>query len=335
MKYAVVFLCFAYTASAAIPLIESWGENSLRIRMVLGSNNPINHGLPGPLSSLYIYVCARARVYAYVCVCVYVSTQRKLPGALDEQPPLQQSTLQQSSAYGFLTNGNIKADYTNGSLSITRVSDGEILLRSLAMHIQSCGTEPTKSSSMARKIGEILSSDEAEPTPEGCATKAVVSFSWSTLLEAYGTGQHMNTHAIPGRLPPGRLNDSALLPSINMVGASWDFESCTVYSDSSGAEICIPWVIAATPPTATANNIPSKAGSFEYGFLWNMPNFGSMTIGKNESTWVAHDPTNQQIDFFVTTYGAGMRGTSQAAKAIMKAYVDATGHAPVMTLTRP
>lgn len=32
-------------------------------------------------------------------------------------------------------------------------------------------------------------------------------------------------------------------------GGAWDFESCTVYTDSSGAEICIPWVVAVTPPT--------------------------------------------------------------------------------------
>jgi hypothetical protein len=54
-----------------------------------------------------------------------------------------------------------------------------------------------------------------------------------------------------------------------------------------------------------------------------MPNFGSMTLQHNQTTWVANDPVNQQIDFFITTYsgGAGVRGTSQAAKDIMKSYV--------------
>jgi hypothetical protein len=128
------------------------------------------------------------------------------------------------------------------------------------------------------------------PVPEGCTTKATARFSWSAEMEAYGTGEHMNTHNIAGRLPAGKLDTNATLPSTDMVGGSWDFQSCTVYSDSSGAEICIPWVIAATP-----------GQSWEYGMLWNMPNFGSMTLAKNETTWVAHDPVNAQLDLFFTT----------------------------------
>ena len=159
------------------------------------------------------------------------------------------------------------------------------------------------------------------PIPEGCTTKVVARLSWPAGMEAYGTGEHMNTHGIKGRLPSHNLNTSEPLPSANMVGGRWDFESCTVYSDSSGAEICIPWVLAATP-----------GESYEYGMLWNMPNFGSMDLGANETTWVAHDAVNHQIDLFFTTYSAGaeVRGTVRAAKDIMAHYVDATGHSPVM-----
>lgn len=114
-------------------------------------------------------------------------------------------------------------------------------------------------------------------------------------MEAYGSDEHMNTHGISGRLPDGKLDINSTLPSTDMVGGSWDFQSCTVYSDSSGAEVCIPWVIAATP-----------GKSYEYGMLWNMPNFGSMTLEKNQTTWVAHDPGNDQVDLFFTTYSAGM-----------------------------
>ena len=174
------------------------------------------------------------------------------------------------------------------------------------------------------------------PVPEGCTTKAVARFSWSPEMEAYGTGEHMNTHSRPGRLPPGKLGPTAgglsangTLPSTNMVGGSWDFQSCTVYSDSSGAEICIPWVIAATP---------GKSGTYEYGMLWNMPNFGSMRLEKNQTTWVANDPVNDQLDLFFTTYSDDrslpaarrVRGTAQAAKDILSNYVDATGHSPLM-----
>ena len=44
-----------------------------------------------------------------------------------------------------------------------------------------------------------------------------------------------------------------------------------------------------------------------------MPNFGSMTLEHNQSTWTAHDPVNQQIDLFFTTYSAPAAGTHLAS----------------------
>jgi len=71
-------------------------------------------------------------------------------------------------------------------------------------------------------------------------------------------------------------------------------------------------------------------GSYEYGFLWNMPNFGGMIFGTDNTTWTAHDPINNQVDVFVTTYSRGARGATTAAQDILHRYVDATGHAPVL-----
>ena len=119
-------------------------------------------------------------------------------------------------------------------------------------------------------------------------------------MEAYGTGEHMNTHGIAGRLPPGQLDTKAF------DGHGWrelgfPILSCMVYLDSSWAEICIPWVIAATP-----------GQSYEYGV--NMPNFGSMTLERNQTTSTAHDPLNQQIDlFFTTDSGSAAGGVAKSA----------------------
>jgi hypothetical protein len=416
MAFAVVVvtllvLCYitapAPAAAAAQPLIEAWGTDSLRIRLVLGDGG--------------------------------TDVKRGLPGALDDSPPSLPAT---TGADGTVSNGNIKAAYTtDGVLEVTRVSDSVVLFRSLSMGLEPCGTvaaaQPRPPTGAAARPAAVAAVDAATcavdthnntdwahndilvngklhpypsnstadccqrcaqtpgcggwswsgplgsklpayrnkcflktgigagsrvnghvtgcvrgrsckasppspapappPVPEGCSTKAKVVLSWGEGFEAYGTGEHMNTHGISGRLPPAQLDLNASLPSVDMVGADWDFESCTVYSDSSGAEICIPWVIAATPGNpaehnADPGNTGHGGGSYEYGLLWNMPNFGSMRLEKNGSTWVAHDPVNSQIDLFVTTYsaGAGVRGTAQAAKDIMRHYVDATGHSPLM-----
>lgn len=148
----------------------------------------------------------------------------------------------------------------------------------------------------------------------------------------------MNQAGVPGRLPPADLPQNESLPSPDMRGGVWDFESCTDYVKSSGAEICIPWVIAATPPasaspitTATPGTTRRNSAGYEFGVLWNMPNFGSMALAHDSVEWVANDPVNGQIDIFVTTHAGGdVAGTTTAAKQIMASYVDATGHSPVM-----
>ena len=128
-----------------------------------------------------------------------------------------------------ITNGNIRAtvDQSTGLVSVYRVGDGQMLLRQLSGKLAAC------------------SSDKSV---EACAEKAILSFSTSADEELLGGGQHMNTHGIAGRLPAKSLYPGQGVPRLDMKGGRWDFESCTVYSDSSGAEICVPWVLAAKPP---------------------------------------------------------------------------------------
>ena len=189
--------------------------------------------------------------------------------------------------------GNIKATFEGGVLSVTRVSDGATLIKSSHLSLSSCDG-----------VG-------------GCIEHVTLIHTWPPGAQMFGTGEHMNTHGIAGRLPADggtggsySTDTNHTLPSLDMTHGTWDFESCTVYSDSSGAEICIPWVIAAAPPGSG-----SGKGGYEFGVLWNMPNFGSMQLGSSEITWVANDPVAAQIDLFVTTYSASSSaGTAKAAK---------------------
>ena len=222
---------------------------------------------------------------------------KTLPGALvDEDAASLLSPSPRSST-------NIKATVGSdgSSFVVTRVSDGVELLRSTAMTMGTCDT-----------------------AAEGCDRKATLDLAWAPEHQLFGAGQHMNTHGIPGRLPPHHLDDNASLPSMDMRNGTWDFQSCTVYSDSSGAEICIPWVVAASP----------EQQQYEFGMLWNNPNFGSMSLSHEgvdgRSRWVANDPTNDQIDLWVTTFDSGASGSSTAAAMILEHYVKATGRSPMM-----
>eukprot|EP00040_Diaphanoeca_grandis_P033279 m.203534 g.203534 ORF g.203534 m.203534 type:complete len:829 (-) comp32854_c0_seq3:137-2623(-) len=390
--FAFVGVAFALTmvdVSQSSIVVDPWGENSIRVRMTLGTS-PV---LPA------------------------------LVGALEPGFSAQSKTIVAGQS---LTNGNVQVGVAaDGSIVVTRLSDNQILMQEIVADrgMMACDT-----------------------TQEGCVTKASVTFSTLADQELIGTGQHMNTHGIPGRLPDGAGpgQPGVMLPALNMKGATWDFESCTVYSDSNGAEICLPWVIATTPPKLSAasttsactvlentdvedavfvsneniqtlrttqdgcctqcelidacevwiyavaepqlsscwlmksNNrtrIKTKAsevrnigfksskgetptystGKYEYGMLWNMPNFGRMQLNSTTTNWVAHDPVNQQIDFWITTFDANTTTAARSARSpstnyksdthntttttaadmsaqrqIMNNYVTAVGRVPMM-----
>ena len=229
------------------------------------------------------------------------TVQKGLLGALDSSPPDQTAPPSTSALEGNVTSGNIRASWGSQGLSVQRVSDGATLIASRSLAQTPCNA-----------------------TADGCSSKITWVHSVPSGAELYGTGQHMNQAGVPGRLPAHTLDPNSSLPSTDMRGGRWDYESCTDYVYSSGAEICLPWIVAASPPSG------AEGGSYEFGLLWNMPNFGSMELQDDQVSWVAHDPINAQIDLFITTFSAGSAGSAQAAQEIMTAFVDATGHSPVM-----
>jgi hypothetical protein len=129
--------------SGAAPLIEPWGANSLRIRMTLGDG-------AGPVQV------------------------HNLPGALDESPPTSSTAevLRAAGASGVVASGNIKASYDPaGGLVVTRISDGEVLLRSLALAVEPCGMVPP-AKSYPRKP------ENHAPLLEGCTADVQNNSDW-------------------------------------------------------------------------------------------------------------------------------------------------------------
>ena len=68
----------------------------------------------------------------------------------------------------------------------------------------------------------------------------------------------------------------------------------------------------------TKVSIPFLLSSRGYGFLWNNPGVGRVELGVNRTRWTAE--ATRQMDYWITA------GATPAA--ILRAYADATGHAP-------
>ena len=67
-------------------------------------------------------------------------------------------------------------------------------------------------------------------------------------------------------------------------------------------------------------SVPFMLSSLGYGFLWNNPAIGTVTLGKNVTVWRAQ--STKILDYWITA--------GDTPKQILAAYAGATGHAPVM-----
>ena len=177
-----------------------------------------------------------------------------LPGALAASPrPRDHLPQEPSSSFSSntVTSGNLRvATNSAEEIVVTRISDGFELVRQLA---------PVRQ----------LPCDAQYNSSDGCETRTTLRLHSDPRSAFYGTGQKMNTHGVAGRLPAHHIGDSEMPPALDMAGGRWDFESCTDYTQSSGAEICLPWILGAIPNEST----------YSFGVLWNMPNFGKMVLG--------------------------------------------------------
>lgn len=77
--------------------------------------------------------------------------------------------------------------------------------------------------------------------------------------------------------------------------------------------------------------LSGPGGIINSGFLWNMPNFGSVDFGYNNGStsgiqWVAYSAV--QIDYFVTVISAdAVKNRTLMGRDVMSNFVDAVGHA--------
>ena len=128
-------------ASAGAVLIEPWGADSVRVRLVLGGGKAVVHGLPG---------------------------------ALDDGAPLSPALA--GSASADVTSGNLRASYDEtAGLVVTRVSDGVVLARSLGLDIAPCGTVPplpASDTATTRRHRSIRSPAAAAEEEDGTAGTA-------------------------------------------------------------------------------------------------------------------------------------------------------------------
>jgi hypothetical protein len=143
-----------------------------------------------------------------------------------------------SGATTQLVNGNIEAtvDDATGLITFSRLSDGVIVLREVARNY----TPPASSPSAATQSV----SDSASASDDPALPVLSISFNSSAQESLVGFGEHQQ----------GRLDNKGVL---------YDMESCLDYGHSHGGEVCLPFVLGATPgiaATAAATCVVQKPG---------------------------------------------------------------------------
>ena len=68
--------------------------------------------------------------------------------------------------------------------------------------------------------------------------------------------------------------------------------------------------------------------SVGYGFLWNLPSYGNLSITPENITWFS--AASQNIDFWVTTTPPAATSTVSPYATLLRQFVDVVGHAPPM-----
>ncbi|XP_065192930.1 uncharacterized family 31 glucosidase ORF2-like [Sycon ciliatum] len=248
--------------------VRAWRENSMRIRLPLGSSSAVRDDLPGAIIPAPAYMGQQ------------LECDHRPGGGSDNANQL-----------GSVINGNLKADVSSdGLLTFTRLSDNKVVLRETS-----------------RKLSPGA----------GGATSVVQTFASSEKEMIFGFGEHQNGH-------------------LNQKGLNYDFEQCLEYGHSHGGEVCLPFILGYTPTESSAQETEQTRDRAEaatmgpcldYGLLWNMPGYGSVSFEGNTTTWTAIAAL--QLDMFVTVAAAGSSGMACNAD-INARYVDATGHSPVL-----
>ena len=285
--------CWLSASEEVKVLVVPWGADSLRVRIPLDGGTAIHSDLPSP----YVTPPGSKRK---VSKNEWHTLEDSLTYSDDFSCSLHSTVTGQAErkhtspqvSNSSVTNGNLRADIgVDGMLTFTRISDGKIVLQE---------------ASRAIKPSNVTGMMSLEHT-----------FHSSSDEQVFGFGEHQNGH-------------------LNQKGLEYVFHDCVDYSISHGGAICLPVVVGvhhdwqqkhkdSTHSNNTKNVAPAPC--LDYGMLWSMPGYGSVSFNDNETVWRAI--ATRQLDFFVTVAHNGSRG-AQCNADISSHYVDATGHSPLL-----
>ena len=136
------------------------------------------------------------------------------------------------------------------------------------------------------------------PAPAGCSngsTSALLSFSGVTQQETIvGFGSQQDGQVVK-KLPFFR-----------------SIEAAEYYPYNHGSQALIPLYFS----------------SIGYGFLWDLPTYGYMSLSNDGIQWFANATQGGIVDFWVTTTPSDLPAGGSPYPSLLKQYADAVGHAP-------
>ena len=131
------------------------------------------------------------------------------------------------------------------------------------------------------------------------SVSAAVTFEGHAAEDIYGFGEHKNQRV--QQMPYKKV-----------------FADSLFYGKSQGGDVSIPYY----------------SSSLGYGFVWNTPSLGSVSVSEQAIQWVSNATLG--VDFWISTTPASVdmktNGTAQRSYLLdlMHSYVDAVGHASPM-----
>ena len=131
------------------------------------------------------------------------------------------------------------------------------------------------------------------------SVSAAVTFEGHAAEDVYGFGEHKNQRV--QQMPYKKV-----------------FADSLFYGKSQGGDVSIPYY----------------SSSLGYGFVWNTPSLGSVSVSEQAIEWVSNATLG--VDFWISTTPASVdmktNGTAQRSYLLdlMHSYVDAVGHASPM-----
>lgn len=170
---------------------------------------------------------------------------------------------------------------------------------------------PAHTSSSALSVGDLVATIDASGlvtftrASTGAVLLAGTSVTWSAARSATRPGSVAANVTFAGLADNERVYGLGEHPALGVGLRS--FESA--WAEENNGVLTIPWF----------------ASSLGYGFLWNVPAYGTAAISENSTAWTAWATLN--ADFWVTACPA--ESTNPLAD-VMHFFADAVGHAPQM-----